>query len=208
MAVWNLNNAEQSQPKGDLIPDKTVARAILTIRPGGAGDGGWLKLSRGGEQMIDAEFTIVSGPYAKRKVWNYMMVTGNETAVKITMSTLRAIVEGNGEILPTDQSPAAQAARNVLIDQLNGMECCVLIGVEPAKDGYEAKNKITAVIAPGQSRYLKRGEIPVETTPGGARSAPVAANSGWAAPQASAPAPAAPAAPAAAPATSAFGWAS
>lgn len=156
MSTFDLNSAETGGGQGDLIPDGTVARAILTIRPGGAGEGGWLKTSSTGGLMIDTEWTIVDGKYAKRKVWSYMSLS--EKAAPITMRSLRAAVEGHHGIKPDDMSEAAQAKRRVSLPDLNGIEACILIGVEPPQNGYEAKNKIKAVIAPGESKYLARGQ--------------------------------------------------
>jgi hypothetical protein len=66
-------NSAPEQRSTDLIPDRTVARVVLTVRPGGAGDGNWLKLSSGGDKlMIDGEFTVTEGPFARRKFWGLM----------------------------------------------------------------------------------------------------------------------------------------
>lgn len=156
MSTFDLNSAETGGGQGDLIPDGTVARAILTIRPGGSGDGGWLKTSSTGGLMIDTEWTIVDGKYAKRKVWSYMSLS--EKAAPITMRSLRAAIEGHHGIKPDDMSEAAQAKRRVSLPDLNGIEACILIGVEPPQNGYDAKNKIKAIIAPGESKYLARGQ--------------------------------------------------
>ena len=157
MSTFDLNAAETGGggQGGALIPDNTVARAILTIRPGGSGEGGWLKTSAAGGLMIDTEWTITDGPFAKRKVWRYMSLS--EKAAPITMRQLRAAIEGHHGIKPEDMSEAAQAKRRVSIEQLSGIDACILIGIEPAKDGYEAKNTIKAVIAPGEGKYVARG---------------------------------------------------
>jgi hypothetical protein len=167
MSIFDLNTAETGGGggSGDLIPDGTVARAILTIRPGGAGEGGWMKQGPKG-LMFDTEWTITDGKYAKRKVWSYMSMS--ESAAPITMRSLRAAVEGHHGIKPDDMSEAAQAKRRVPIDQLNGIEACILIGVEPPSNGYEAKNKIKAVIAPGETKYIGRGASPMLAGPTGA----------------------------------------
>lgn len=156
MSMFDLNSAETGGGQGaGLIPDGTVARAILAIRPGGSGEGGWLKTSAAGGFMIDTEWTISEGPYAKRKVWRYMSLS--EKAAPITMKQLRAAIEGHHGIKPDDMSEAAQAKRRVSLDQLNGIEACIMVGVEPAKDGYEAKNTIKAILAPGEGKFLSRG---------------------------------------------------
>lgn len=169
MSTFDLNNAETGGGQGELIPDGTVARAILTIRPGGSGEGGWLKTSSTGGLMIDTEWTIVAGPFAKRKVWSYMSLS--EKAAPITMRSLRAAVEGHHGIKPDDMSEAAQAKRRVSLPDLNGIEACILIGVEPPQNGYEAKNKIKAVIAPGEGKYIGRGASPMLAGPTGAANA-------------------------------------
>lgn len=53
----------------DLIPDNTIVTVELTIRPGGAGEGGWLRRSKDGRsEALDCEFTVIEGEYAKRKL--------------------------------------------------------------------------------------------------------------------------------------------
>lgn len=150
---FNLNDAESGS---DLIPDGTVARAILTIRPGGAGDGGWLKTSSTGGLMLDTEWVIVEGKFAKRKVWRYMSLS--EKAMPITLRQLRAAVEGHFGILPTDMSAEAMAKRDIKdIGTLNGIEACIMVGVEKS-EGYADKNTIKAVLAPGEKSFLTRGQ--------------------------------------------------
>lgn len=154
--MFNLNNAETTN---DLIPDGTIVRAILTIRPGKEGDQGMYKKAASGALMLDTEWTVTEGRYAKRKVWRLMMVTGNDTAVGITMRQLRAAVEGHHGIKADDMSPEAQAKRNITsFDQLQGIEACLQIGVEK-QEGYADRNTIKAVIAPGDSRFLARGQV-------------------------------------------------
>ena len=199
MSIFDLNSAEVNSGGqgggGGLIPENTVARAILTIRPGQAGDGGWLKQSSTGNLMLDTEWTITEGPYARRKIWRYMSLS--EKAAPITMRQLRAAIEGNFGIRPDDMSEAAQAKRRVSIDQLNGIEACIMVGVEPASAGYEAKNTIKAVLAPGESKYVARGQV----APAAPHAAPVASISNPA--RAATP----PAASAAAPAANKPAWA-
>lgn len=160
MSMLDLNTADASTGgSGDLIPENTVARAILTLRPGGAGEGGWLKQAKSGALMIDGEWTITSAPHAKRKIWRNMMMTGNETAVGITMRQLRAAIEGHYGIKPDDMSEPAQAKRRATFEQLNGIEACIMIGIEK-QEGYEPRNSIKAVIAPGESKFIAAGQTP------------------------------------------------
>ena len=157
MSFFDLNAAEVNTggQTAALIPDNTVARAILTIRPGGAGEGGWFKQGPAG-LMLDTEWTVVDGPYAKRKVWKYMSMS--EKAAPITLRQLRAAIEGHHNIRPEDMSEAAMAKRKVTIDQLSGLSACILIGVEAGTNGYADKNTLKNVIAPGERSYLAAGQ--------------------------------------------------
>ena len=63
-------NTAGAQRSFDTIPDGTIAVVQLKIRPGNAGEGGWLKRSKDGKaEGIDAEFIVVEGEYTKRKFW-------------------------------------------------------------------------------------------------------------------------------------------
>ena len=71
---WNdFNDARQN---ANLIPKGTIAKVRLTIRPGGHNDpaegwtGGYAKKGITGSVYLDAEYTVLEGPYAKRKVWS------------------------------------------------------------------------------------------------------------------------------------------
>ena len=90
----------------ELIPADTVATVQLTIRPGGAGEGGLLKRSKhGGCEMIDAEFVVVDGPHAKRKLWENLIVSGSTDghtkAAEISRGKLRAILRSHAGLSPT-----------------------------------------------------------------------------------------------------------
>ena len=61
----------------ELIPAGIVASVQARIRPGGAGEGGILKRSKDGScEMLDCEFVLVDGPYARRKVWTNLVLEG------------------------------------------------------------------------------------------------------------------------------------
>ena len=70
----------------------------MIIRPGGAGEDGWLKRSAdGGSEGLDCEFTVVDTEYAKRKIWQFMILNGttdgHAKAAEISRALLRGIVE-------------------------------------------------------------------------------------------------------------------
>ena len=120
---YDLNDAQpQMAPIGELIPDGTVAKVRLTIRPGGVNgatpaDAGLLKASQSSDaRMLDCEFTVVDGPHARRKFWQSFTVAGGKLdekgqsiGWKISKSTFRAIVDSALGLDPKDESPAAKA---------------------------------------------------------------------------------------------------
>jgi hypothetical protein len=102
------------QRGNEPIPADSVATVQLTIRPGGAGEGGLLKRSQdGGCEMLDCELVVVDGPYMKRKLWERMIISGttdgHAKAAEISRGKLRAILESARGIKPNDTSKEARA---------------------------------------------------------------------------------------------------
>lgn len=160
----DFNNAEP-QREGGLIPENTIAVCHMTIRPGGAGDGGWLKRSKDGSSLaIDAEFTIVEGPFAKRKFWKLYTVEGategHQKAAEISASQIRAIVESARGIRPDDETEAAKSGRR-LNDwgDLDGIRFIGKVGIEKGKDGYKDKNTLWAAITPDKKDWVKVEQV-------------------------------------------------
>jgi hypothetical protein len=156
-ASFDFNTASE-QRDFDVIPDKTVAVVQLKIRDGNAGADGLLKRSKSGEaEGLDCEFTVVEGPYAKRKFFAFMVLSGttdgHAQAADITKSRLRAILESARGIKPQDVSEAAKKARVAEYRDFDGIRFIARIGVEPAKGDYRAKNILAAVVTPDQKEW-------------------------------------------------------
>lgn len=152
----DFNDAESNSY--DLIPDKTVAPMILTIRPGAHGDGGWETKSKSSDvTMLNAEFAITDGPFRGRKFWGNLVVTGgksdesgNSIAGNITRSTLRGILESSRGIKADDMSEDARKKRMVSgYGDFSGMEFTGKIGIEKGRDGYDDKNKLVGAVPSG-----------------------------------------------------------
>lgn len=165
---YDFNNADRQQNGFDLIPAGTIVPLVMNIRPGGAGEGGWLKASQNSDaEMLDCEFVVESGPYVNRKLWQFMVLSGGKLndkgdsiAGNISRSTLRAILESSRNIMPDDMGDTAMRARCV-----NGWQdfCGIVflakIGVEKDKTGqYGDKNKIATVITPDMKDYSDGGQ--------------------------------------------------
>jgi hypothetical protein len=174
--MYDLNDAQpQMAPVGDLIPDGTFAKVKMTIRPGGTNgstpiDAGLLKASQSSDaKLLDCEFTVVAGPYARRKFWQNFTVAGGKLDEKgqskgwnISKATFRAMVDSALGLDPRDESAAAKAKRVFQgLKQLDGIVVAARIMVEPASDPqYRDANKLANVVLPGEPQYdaIMRGE--------------------------------------------------
>jgi hypothetical protein len=152
MMAIDLNNAERQREGGDIIPDGTVAPVILKLRE--------LRPTKDKSgQMLDIEFTILAGPFAKRKFWGLMMVSGNgseghKKAVDITMSRIRGVLESAYGVLPSDDSEPAKAARRLKDwDDLDSLEFVARIGIEKGTGDYKDKNVLKGAVTPDDDDY-------------------------------------------------------
>ena len=158
----DYNSAETGGGSFDLIPADTVAKVSMTVRPGNVSEGGWLTQSKSSDaQYLNCEFVVIEGPFAKRKFWGNLTVSGGKVNEKgesiagnITRATLRAILESSRNVKPDDESDEAKRKR--LVDgyqTFNGMTFWAKIGVEPARGEYKAKNYLAAVVTPDKPGY-------------------------------------------------------
>jgi hypothetical protein len=177
-------NGAPEQREGGLIPEETICVVHMTVRPGNAGEGGWLKRSKIGDSLaIDAEFTVVEGANAKRKFWKLFTIEGasegHQRAGEISASQLRAILESARGVRPDDESEQAKAARRVASwGDFNGLRFIAKIGIEKGKDGYKDKNTLDAAITPDRKAWHRVEQVvqPVQgmTTAGAAAAGVVA----------------------------------
>lgn len=194
--MFDLNQAEKQTSGDGLIPDGTVVPVHATLRPGGAGDGGWLKRNRDGTcMMMDFEFTIVEGQYARRKFWTLLTVEGEtegqQKAADISRSRLRAMLESARSIDPNDETEKALNGRRVgSLGDFDGLRFWAVVALEKGKDGYKDKNVLKAVVTPDkkdwkqleQSNRAGAPAVPNSTTTApSAAKAPSAGRPSWAA---------------------------
>ena len=158
MAGYDFNDAE-TQRNFDVIPNGTIATVRMTVRPGSAGEGGWLRRSKdGGSEALDCEFVVLDGPFAKRKFWTLFTIAGTTPghgeAANISAGKLRAMLESARGIKPDDTSDAAKQARRIgSYGDLNGLSFIARIGVEPPQNGYKAKNRLDHVVTPDEKAW-------------------------------------------------------
>ena len=153
------------QKSFDVIPANTTVSLQMTVRPGGAGDGGWLRRSAdGASEGLDCEFVVVDGEFAKRKLWQLFTLhgttSGHAEAGEISRNTLRAILESARGIKPDDKSEAAAAARKVASwGDFDQVRFIARLGVRPPQGGYAAKNTIIDVVTPDRKTWAQPEQI-------------------------------------------------
>lgn len=179
-AAWNDFNDAEDQREYALIPPKTLAKVIMAIRPGGYDDPsqGWTgcyatRSDKTGAIYLNAKFTILEGPFAKRVVFGLIGLSSPKGPewTHIGRSFLRAILNSARGINPADNSPQAQSARRIKgFADLDGVEFVARIDVEKDQNG-DDKNVIKAAIQPDHKEYAALMGQPMRT-PSQASSAP------------------------------------
>ena len=233
--TFDMNDVAPQQ-SGDLIPDGTFAKVTMSIRKGGTDgmsevDRGLLKPSNqpGSDVlMVDAEFTVAEGAFARRKFWQNFTVQGGKhdeqgqsIGWKISKSQFRAMIDSALGLNPDDMSEAAKAKRMLRgLADLDGITFVAKIQIEPNRNpAYKDANKLDHVVLPTAPEWKKvmDGEAlpaqpshrsrpaaaaPVSTAPAWGQSQPASnsAEPAWSAPAAQPAVQSAPASPAANPA--------
>lgn len=198
--MFDLNDARpQLPPAGELIPDGTFAKLKMTIRPGGADgtaplDKGLLKASQSSDaRMLDCEFTVMEGPFVRRKLWQNFTVIGGKRdengqsiGWSIAKSSFRAMIDSALSLDPKDESQAAREKRMLQgLKQLDGISFIARIMIEPATtDQHKDANRIANIVVPGEPAYapVMRGEtVPAEPVNARPRkiATPTAATPAW-----------------------------
>ena len=171
MAI-DFNNVEPnsgSSGEFELIPENTIARVTLQLEGGDIevpefGRGNFFKASQGGgrAKWMPVVFTITGGDYNGRKVWHRIFVDGDKmsernvpVAKEIGLRTMRSIIESARHISPDDTTPSAQQLRQLnSIEDLNGMELCIKIGIEKGTNGYADRNRLIVPLTLNQTGYI------------------------------------------------------
>ena len=201
--MFDLNDVEPLR-SSEMIPDGAFAKVTMIVRPGGVdGDGdldkGLLKASNtpGSDVLsLDAEFTLVDGPYARRKFWQTFTVSGGKVDEKgasigwnISKRIFRGMIDSALGLDPQDESDASKAKRQLRgLADLGGITFVAKILVEPNKDTrYPDSNKLDRAVLPNEQewRAIMNGENvpPSPSRPrsggGGGQTAPAHAAPGW-----------------------------
>jgi len=173
MSLWNDFNDAQSN--SNVIPKGTLAKVRLTLRPGGFDDpmqgwtGGYAKRGNSGSVYLDAEYTVLEGPYAKRKIWSLIGLYSPKGPDWANMgrSLVRGILNSSRGISDKDNSPEAQARRRINgFADLDGLEFVARIDIGQDTNG-EDKNEIKSAVMPDHRDYAQVMGLGAPGMPGG-----------------------------------------
>ena len=187
----DFNNSE-NQSNFDLIPNGTLAKVRMSIKPGGYDDQnqGWVggyatRNEATGSVYLSCEFVILEGEYAKRKVWGILGLHSNKGPEWGNMgrSFIKAILNSARGFSESDNSPAAQSARKINgIGDLDGIEFVAKITTKKDQNE-ELRNEIRFAITPDNKDYkaiMGSIAVPMAKTSVNQAPAPAANRPAWA----------------------------
>ena len=156
---WNDFNSAQSNT--NVIPKGTLAKVRLTLRPGGFDDasqgwtGGWARRAATGAVYLDAEYTVLEGPYARRKILSLIGLYSPKGPDWANMGRgmISGILNSARGVSDKDASPEAQLRRRINgFGDLDGLEFIARIDVGQDTNG-DDKNEIRAAVTPDHREY-------------------------------------------------------
>jgi hypothetical protein len=121
----------------DLIPNGTLARVRMQIRPGGYDEspdwtGGWATQGQTGTIYLNAEVVITTGPFTGRKIQHRIgLRSTNPRYAQMGFNAIRGILHSARGISFKDHSPASRAKLTIDgLGDLDGIEFAAVLGVE------------------------------------------------------------------------------
>src|SRR5262245_22441817 len=169
MPPFDYSQAGDPRDFSELIPHGTIATVQMRIRPGNVGEDGLLKrTSKGDAEMLDCEFVVVDGPFAKRKFWDNFLLEGTTPGQQEMALTnrgrLKKILESARGIRPGDTSEQARAAYQAGLKDFDNLIFIARISLKKGElktdgsgESWPDKNYLAAAIGPNQ-----KGWHPVE----------------------------------------------
>jgi hypothetical protein len=158
-----------SYTNNDLIPKGTIALVQMNVTFGDATDGLTFTQDRSAE-MLKAEFRVLEGKHAKRKLFGNWIVVGTKDGQKLMADRYRglckSILASAKYVYPNDPSPEARAKLTAEWRDFDGLRFLAEIGIEKGRDGFEDKNVITRAITRDMSQWGHRPPIEQTATGG------------------------------------------
>ncbi len=175
MTYWeNLNNYIVPASNYDLIPSGTLAKVRMTIKSGGYNDPeqGWTdgyvtKSNETGSIFLEAEFIVLEGQYAKRKVWGKIGLYSKNGPGwgNMGMAFIKSAINSAKGFSAKDDSEIAVLARSIKgFASLDGLEFVAKSSTSFDKHG-EIRNEINTAITPDHKDYAAlMGRAAIQTT--------------------------------------------
>ena len=178
--AWNDFNDAEEQTSYDILPKGTIAPVRMTIKPGGYDDPGqgWTggyatRNETTGSIYLNAEFVLLEGPHARRRVWSLIGLSspkGPEWA-NMGRSFVRGILNSARGLSEKDASPQAQTARRIDgLAVLDGIEFLAKIDVGKDQNG-DPRNEIRFAVTPNHKDWQTFLEAGGQWRPGAAHAA-------------------------------------
>jgi hypothetical protein len=162
MTNWNDFNDADHQAGFDLIPKGTLLKVRMTLKPGGVDNpaqgwsGGWATAAETGSVYLNAEFVVLAGDFAKRKLWSRIGLhspKGPEWAA-MGRAFIRAALNSARGVDPKDDSDQAHTARRIVhFGDLDGLVFIARVDLEKGRRGGEDRNTIQRAIEPDHKDY-------------------------------------------------------
>jgi len=172
MTNWNDFNDAGHQTGFDLIPKGTLLKVRMTLKPGGVDNpaqgwgGGWATAAETGSVYLNAEFVVLAGDFAKRKLWSRIGLhspKGPEWAA-MGRAFIRAALNSARGVDPKDDSDHAHTARRIAhFGDLDGLVFIARVDLEKGRRGGEDRNTIKQAIEPDHPDYAALMGAPVST---------------------------------------------
>jgi hypothetical protein len=158
----------------DLIPAGTIAVVQMRIKFGDGTDGVLKRSKDGASEGLEAEYTLLEGPHAKRKFFQWMLLVGTtdgqKTMADKNKSEIRKIIDSAKFLDPNDKSPEARAKRTMAYRDFDGIRFLAEIGIDQGRNGFSDRNVMARVITKDKGEWGGRppiDQIPPDYGPGG-----------------------------------------
>lgn len=180
--MMNFSDAESGNG-GDfeLIPAGSLLWAYVNVRA--------MDTSKAGNEYLDIELTVAEGPYARRKIWDMIGISGSEKYVNIGRSNIKAILESGNSAGP--ENPAGYQIQQY--QDLSGIRVAIKTKIEKGganpSGGFYADKVRPIYLSPNPTggTFKAFGElaaVPPQTTAPAPQQAPPPAQNGEAPAQA------------------------
>jgi hypothetical protein len=121
MTLWDFSSDKESS--FDPIPAGVYNVVVTSVED---------KLTKNNDKRLAMVFTVMDGEHEGRRIYEGFNLTGSEKAVQISRGQLKSLLKCAGKSFDL-KGP----------EEFMGIEVAASVKIQPAKDGYDAQNKIS-----------------------------------------------------------------